>query len=129
MMAAPVKFTPRSRWSRSIRRRRDAVAIENVDASPRGFGAGSTSPSRINRAKVTMLIPAACASCSQERYASSRRERSTVGAPGRVRGGVLTLAHPPAGRSAGTAARCFKISYASRSAALGRSGTMIRATA
>jgi len=130
MMAAPVKFTPRSRWSRNIRRRRDAIAAENVGVvSPRSFGIDSTSPRLINRAKVAALTPAARASSSPERCTSARREVSTIGAPGRVLGGVLTLAHPPAARSAGTVARCFKVSYASRSAGLGRSGTTIRATA
>jgi hypothetical protein len=130
MIAAPVRFTPRSRWRRSIRRRRDAVAAENVGAvSLRSFGIGSTSPRLINRAKVAALIPAARASSSLERYASARREVSTVGAPGRVRGGVLTLAHPTAVRSAGAVACCFKVSYASRSVAFGRSGTTIRTTA
>ena len=128
MIAAPVRFTPRSRCRRSIRRSRDAVAAENTRSFPLS-GVGSTSPRLTNRASVAELIPAAVASSSPERYASGRREVSTVDASSGVRGGVRTLAHPPAGRSAGTVVRCFSVSYASRSAALGRSGTTIRTTA
>jgi len=60
-MAAPMRFTPRSRWRRSIRRSRAAVAAENIgeDALRDKYGPGyCTDPLEVGQLQAKLSIMA-----------------------------------------------------------------------
>ena len=101
MIAAPAKFTPRSRAGAPSagagpRRRRElARARARV---------GSTSPRRTRRASRAALMPAAAASSSPERCTSARRGALAIDICSGVRGGAHARS-ARAGRSAGAEAR------------------------